>query len=59
MESDKKISLGEGYLEIEGDEKGVTQFIDDFLNEKIKTKIYTKPLLKTPVKLTRKNPKKI
>ena len=52
METDKYISLVESYLEIEGDEKGVTQFIDEILNEKIKTKLSPKPLPETPVKLT-------
>ena len=55
MEKDKFISLADSYIEIEGDEKEVTQFIDDILDEKIKIVITTKSLSKTPVKLTKSN----
>ena len=58
METEKYISLGDRYIEIEGGEKKITQFIDDILNGKIKTEISTKPLPKTPVKVTKKNLKK-
>ena len=34
MEKDKYISLGDSYIEIEGDEKEVAHFIDDILNGK-------------------------
>ena len=38
METDKYISLGDSYVEIESHEKGVTQFIDDVLNGKKRRK---------------------
>ena len=53
----KYISLGDSYIEIEGDEKKVTQFIDGVLNGKKKMEISTEPLPKTPVKITKKNVK--
>ena len=58
METDKHISLGLSYIETEGDAKEFTQFINDILNRKIKTDKSTKPLPKTPVKITKKNLKK-
>ena len=44
------ISVGDSFIEIQGDEKQVAQFNDDILNGKIKFE-----LSKTPVKLTKKN----
>ena len=58
MEKDKYISLDDCNIEIQGDEKQVAQLNDDNLNGKIKFELSTKPLPKTPVKLTRKNLKK-
>ena len=49
MEKDKYISLGDSYLEVQGDEKQVGQFEDDILNGKIKFELSTKSLPKTPV----------
>ena len=43
METDKYISLGDSYIETEGDGKEVTQFIDDILNGKKRTEISAKP----------------
>ena len=59
MENDKLISLRDSYIEIEGVEKEVTQFIDDILDGKIKMVKFTKPTPKTPVKLTKKYLKRI
>ena len=59
METDKYISLGESYLEKEGNEKGVIQLIDEVLNEKIKMKISTKPLPKNSCKINEKESEKI
>ena len=53
MERDKYISLGDSYIEIQGDEKQVAQFNGDILNGK------KFELSKTPVKLTKKNIKNI
>ena len=58
MEKDEYFSLGDSYIEIQGDEKQVAQFIDDILNGKIKFELSTKFLPETPVKLTKKNLKK-
>ena len=58
METDKYISLGDRYIDIEGDEREVAQYIDDISNGKIKVVLSTKPLPKTPVKITTKNLKK-
>ena len=57
METDKYIFLGDSYIDIEGGEKEVTQFIDDILNRKTKMESSTEPIPKTPVKLTKKNKK--
>ena len=59
IEIDKYISLGDSYKEKEGDEKGVTQFIDDILNERIKMKISTKPIPKNSCKINEKESGKI
>ena len=56
METNKYISLGDSYIDI-GDEREVAQYIDDISNGKIKVVLSTKPLPKTPVKIT-KNLKK-
>ena len=58
METDKYISLGDSYIETEGDEKEVTHFIDALLNGKIKTEISKKPLPRNSVKIAKKNLKK-
>ena len=59
MESDKYFSLGDSYIEIQGDEKGVAQYIDDKSNGKTKFVLFTKSLPnKTPVKMTKLNLKK-
>ena len=49
METDKNISLGDSYIDIEGGEKEVAQFIDDILNGKIKMELSTESLPKIPV----------
>ena len=59
MEQDKYISLCDSYIEIQGNEKDVTQYIDDYLDGKIRMILTTKPLLKTPVILTKKKSEKI
>ena len=56
MEKDKYIPLGDCYKDI--NELEGEQFIDGILDRKIKMKITTKSLPKTPVKLTKKNLKK-
>ena len=53
MEQDKFISLCDSCIEIQGNEKDVTQYIDDYLDGKIRVILTTKPLLQTPVKLTK------
>ena len=58
MEKDNYISLSDSYIQIEGDEKEVIQFIDDILNGKIEMVKSTKLQTKTPVKLTKTNLKK-
>ena len=58
MEQHKNISLGDSFIEIEGVENDVSQFVDDILSRKIKMRLSTKPLSKTPVKSTKKNLKK-
>ena len=58
MENDKYISLRDSYLEIQEDEKEVAVYIDDVSNGKIMMVLSTKPLPRTPVKLTKKNLKK-
>ena len=58
MGNDKYISLGDRYINIVGDAKEVTRFIDDALDGKMKMTLITKTLPKTPVKLTKKNLKK-
>ena len=55
MEQDKYISLGDSYIEIEGDENDVSQFIDDILKGQIKMELSTKSSPKTPVKIPKKN----
>ena len=54
MEKDKYISLGDSYIEIQGDEKEVARFNDDILNGNIKFELSTKSLPKTPVNITKK-----
>ena len=51
---DSYISLGDSYIEKEGDEKEVAQFIDDILNGKIKMCKFTNSIPKTPVNLTKR-----
>ena len=58
MEKDKNISLGDSYLEKQGDEKQVAHFEDDTLNGK-KIELSRKSLPKNPVKLSKKNLKKV
>ena len=58
METDKYISLGDSYIDTEGSEEEVAQFMDDILNGKIKMEMSTESLPQTPVKLTKKNLKK-
>ena len=58
METNKCISLGDSYIETEGDEQKVAEFIDDNLNEKVEIEMFTKTLPKNPVKLTKINLKK-
>ena len=41
MEKDKNISIGDSYIEIQGDEKQVAQFIDDILSGKTKFELST------------------
>ena len=55
MEADKFISLRDSFIEIQGDEKEVTQYIDDISNGKIVMVLSKKSLPKTPVKLTKRN----
>ena len=50
MEQDENISLGDSYIEKEGVENNVSQFVDDILNGKTKFKSSTKSLSKTLVK---------
>ena len=59
MENDKNISSRDSNIDIEADGKEVTQIVDDILERKIKMVIFTKPVPKTPVKLTKKNLKSI
>ena len=42
MEKDNYISLADSYLEIQGDQKQVAHFEDDFLNGKINLELSTK-----------------
>ena len=62
MEKDINIDLRDSYIEIQGDEKQITQIEEDTLKGKITFKLITKPLPiplpKPPVKLTKKNLKK-
>ena len=53
-----KINSSDIYIEIQGDQTEVIQFIDAILSGKLQTEISTKRLLKTPVKLTKKNLRK-
>ena len=55
METDKCNSSCDSYTEIQGNEKEVAKFTDDILDGKLKMVISTKPVPKTPVKLTKKN----
>ena len=59
MEDHKYISLRDSYVDVEGDAKEVTQFSKDILIGKINIILSTKSLLKTPVKLTKRNFKKV
>ena len=59
MEKVKNVSLGDSYLEKQGEEKQVSQFEDDTLNGKIKFELCRKSLPKTPLKLSKKNLKKV
>ena len=54
MEQDKYIYFGDAYIDVQGDEKQVTQFKDDAIYEK-KMVLSTKPLRKLQKKLTKKN----
>ena len=54
MEQDKKFCLGDSFLENEGNENQVTQFISDISNGKIQMVLSPKPLPKPPLKLAKK-----
>ena len=58
MEQHKYISLCDSYIELQGNEKDVTQYIDDCLDGKIKMILTTKPLPKTPLNKTKNNLRK-
>ena len=58
MEQDKHISLGDSYIQIEGDEKEVLHFIDDVLNGKINMELSTKSLSEFTVKIKEKETEK-
>ena len=55
MEQDKFTFLSDSYIEIEGSEKEIAQFINSISKGKIMTELSRKPLPETPVKFTKRN----
>ena len=54
METAKFISLSDSYIDVEGGEKKVAQYIADISNGKLMMVLSTKSIPKNPVKLTKK-----
>ena len=58
MEKDKYSSLGDSYIEIEGDEKEVSQFINATLNGETKMELSTKTITQNSCKINKKESEK-
>ena len=59
MENDKYISLADSYINRDGSDKALTQFLDAIPDVKVKFVLSTKNPKSPSVKLTKKNLKKL